>query len=93
MTQFLRTIHLCLYQHNILLGQNTIHVPLDYATIQLALNSVNNSDTLLVAPGNDNENLQWPEQVNFHFISSDGSSETIIAGGGSGRVINIEKSS
>jgi len=39
----------------------TIYVPLDFATIQEALNQAVAHTKILVMPGVYNENLEWPE--------------------------------
>ena len=40
-------------------AQTTIHVPADVATIQGAIQSASNGDTILVAPGTYRENIDF----------------------------------
>ena len=64
-----------------------IDIPNDYSTIQSGLNAANTNDTVLVQPGTYYENIFWPETNGIKLISAGDSSNTIIDGGGVGRVI------
>ncbi|MFC1785892.1 right-handed parallel beta-helix repeat-containing protein [Candidatus Neomarinimicrobiota bacterium] len=67
----------------------TINVPDEYNTIQEALNNAASGDTVLVQTGTYYENIYWPETNSIKLISVDGSSNTIIDGGGNSCVIYI----
>ncbi len=63
----------------------TIHVPMDFPTIQKAINAAKNGDTVLVAPGTYMENIV----VTYKSItvkSSHGPHRTVIDGGQKGSV-------
>jgi len=69
-------------------AQNTIHVPGDQPSIQQAIFAANNGDTIVVAPGN------YFEQINFFgkavtLASSDGPSATVLNGFSSFTVVNL----
>ena len=64
-----------------------LNVPTDYSTIQAALTAANATDTVLVQPGTYTENIIWPETNGIKLISAGDSSNTIIDGGGTSRVI------
>ena len=54
----------------ILLGlpySNTLHVPEEYGTIQIALNSANENDTVLVEPGTYHENIFGMKLIQLNF--------------------------
>lgn len=69
-------------------AQQTIRVPSDFNSIQLALDSVEEGATILVAPSTYFENLVWPENVDgIKLIGEMGAENTIIDGGGEDRVI------
>jgi hypothetical protein len=69
-------------------AQNVIHVSADQATIQAAVNAATNGDTVLVAPGTYTENINFGGKA-ITVTSSDGSSVTIIDGGGNGSVVTF----
>lgn len=64
-------------------------VPLTYSTIQAALNSCMIGDTVLVSPGVYLENIIWPNIMDIKLYSSGDSSNTIIDGNHSGRVLDF----
>jgi parallel beta-helix repeat protein len=69
-------------------AQNTIHIPGDQPSIQQAIFAANNGDTIVVAPGN------YFEQINFFgkavtLASSDGPSATVLNGFNSFTVVNL----
>ncbi len=64
-----------------LIGQTTILVPEDFATISEALNNAEEGTTVLVAPGTYLENITWPNDVlEIKLMSSGGRERTIIDG-------------
>jgi len=69
--------------------QSTINVPEDYASIQEALNEAKEGDSILVAPGTYFENIIWPGN-NINLKSIAGPDQTIIDGGQTAKVINIQ---
>lgn len=75
----------------LLFSQETIIVPDDYSTIQMALDSASARDIILVAPGIYHENIRWPRRRNLTLKSMEGSGQTIIDGANNGRVIEIEE--
>ena len=58
-----------------------LHVPVDYSTIQQALDACNPGDTVIVSPGTYPENIVWPSTENIHLVSESGALSTIINGG------------
>lgn len=58
-------------------------------SIQIALNSCANNDTVLVGPGTYYENIIWPNTQGIDLISEFGLETTIIDGDSSGSVIEI----
>ena len=71
------------------LFSNTILVPEDYLTIQLAINNASNADTILVSPGLYVENIIIND-VSISLLSSNGPNGTIIDGNYNGSTINID---
>ncbi len=81
-----------------LIEPSVIKVPIDYTTIQAAINAANNGDIIQVAQGVYAENIKvtsskqisieggWSKDFTFH---SNDSSLTIIDGGRKGRVLDI----
>jgi serine protease len=70
---------------------NTLHVPADYPTIQLAIDAATHGDTVLVAPG------VYVELINFNgknitVASESGPDVTIIDGSSSGSVVSFKTS-
>jgi parallel beta-helix repeat protein len=64
-------------------AQKTIHVPGDAPTIQQAINAAQNGDTVLVAPGTYDENIDFEGksiEVTSESSSGAGAANTIIAG-------------
>ncbi len=61
-------------------AQRTIHVPADVSTIQVAIQSASNGDTILVAPGTYRENIDFLGKA---IIVEGASADTTILQGGS----------
>jgi Right handed beta helix region len=72
-------------------GQSTIYVPGNYPTIQSAINSANNGDTILVAPGTYVENINFNGKA-ITVTSSGGAAATIIDGNHNGTVVTFNHS-
>ncbi len=71
-------------------AQNVIHVPADQPSIQNAIFFANNGDTIVVAPGN------YPESINYFgkvitVVSSDGPAVTTIDGLNSFTVVRFQQ--
>ncbi|MBK7383073.1 MAG: T9SS type A sorting domain-containing protein [Flavobacteriales bacterium] len=71
------------------LHANTINVPEDQPTIQLALNVAAMGDTILVQPGIYFENLVWPNTQDLKLLAVGDTSNTVVDGGALGRVLSI----
>lgn len=69
-------------------AQTTINVPANQPTIQAAINAASNGDTVLVAPGTYNENINFNGKA-ITVTSSAGAAQTIIDGGGIGPVVTF----
>lgn len=67
----------------------TLNVPGTFPTIQAGLNAAASGDIVLVAPGTYFENLIWPVTNNVKLRGASGSANTIIDGGGTGRVVDM----
>ena len=68
-----------LLAHGSTQAQTTIHVPTDQPTIQAAINAANGGDTVLVAPGTYNENIDFYGKA-ITVTSSGGPAVTTING-------------
>ena len=77
-------------------GQNTLLVPLQYSTIQNAINASSNNDTVLVSPDTYYENINFNGKniflTSYYHTTLDTSfiSSTIIDGQNSGNVVRVE---
>jgi len=82
---------LCFYIISYVLNafSNTLNVPQQFSTIQAALNSAQNGDTVLVQPGVYKENLVWPNINGIKLFSAGDTSNTVIDGQSFGSVIRI----
>src|SRR5258707_15677186 len=72
-------------------GQTIIQVPLNFPTIQSAMNAANNGDTVLVGPGTYVENINFNGKA-ITVTSFDGPSTTIIDGNHNGTVVTFNQS-
>lgn len=74
----------------------TVQVPKDQPTIQAGIDAVREGGTVLVAPGTYSEHIIISKTItlasNFHTTGDEGFiSETIIDGGGDGRIITVNR--
>ena len=69
-------------------AQTIIHVPADSPSIQDALFSANDGDTVLVSPGRYFGGIFFPDR-NITLQSTDGPAVTIIDGGSGGPAVNF----
>ena len=56
----------------------TYIVPIQYSTIQAALNACNNYDTVLVDPGVYTDTIVWPNKKGLKLLSTGNENNTII---------------
>jgi hypothetical protein len=70
-------------------GAAIIRVPGDAARIDQALLWAAPYDTILVAPGAYDENIEWPAKDGIKLLSEAGPESTAIDGGGVASVIGI----
>jgi hypothetical protein len=68
-----------------------IHVPADQPTIQAGINAASNGDTVLVAPGTYQENIDFLGKA-IKVTSTNGSAVTIIKNNGGGSVVTFHSS-
>jgi hypothetical protein len=68
---------------------DTLDVPLQFSSIQIALDSSDSNDVIFVQPGIYYENLIWPSISGIHLLSAGDTSNTFIDGGNFGRVITM----
>ena len=69
-------------------AQRTIHVPADAGTIQSAIDSSSNGDTVLVSPGTYRENLDFHGR-NITVTSAAGAATSILDGGGTAPTVTF----
>lgn len=60
----------------------TLRIPLDYPTIQAAIDAATDGDTVMVSPGTYVGNLVWPQTDNITLVSVNGHEVTVIDGSG-----------
>lgn len=68
---------------------DTLDVPVQFSSIQLALDNVDTNDVIMVQPGTYYENLFWPVINGINLISTGDTSNTFIDGGNYGRIITL----
>jgi hypothetical protein len=66
-----------------------IHVPGDVAHIDTALSLADPGDTVLVAPGTYETNLEWPDKPGIRLVSEFGPGMTVLDGRGKAQVIGF----
>ncbi len=66
------------------------NVPIQYSTIQTALDACTTGDTVLVQPGNYFENIYWPDVAGIKLFSAGDSGNTVIDGGNLDAVIYFD---
>ena len=71
-----------------LLAQNTIHVPADQVTVQAAIDAAANGDTVLIAPGQYNESIDFKGK-SITVTGTSGQGGTSIAGPGGGPTVSF----
>jgi serine protease len=68
---------------------NTIHVPADQPTIQMAINAATNGDMILVSPGTYFEHIDYDGKA-ITIQSTNGAAQTTIDGSNSGTVVTFQ---
>jgi len=66
-----------------------VRVPKDQPTIRAALVAATPGTTIVVAPGTYQENLVWPKVDGIRLVSASGPEQTVLDGGGRGRVVKF----
>ena len=70
-------------------AQTTIHIPADQPTIQAGINAAHDGDTVLIAPGTYNENIDFNGKA-ITVISSDGPAKTTINGNAQSATVSFQ---
>ena len=91
LTSPVAVIVICFLTISFAYAATVIHVPADQPTIQAAINAASNGDSVLVAPGTYQENIDFLGKV-IKVASTNGSSVTTIKGNGSGSVVTFHTS-
>ena len=76
------------FQAVLLHAQNTISVPADFSTVQAAIDSAADGDTILVAAGTYQENITFLGKA-IHVTSEDGPATTFLDGNQTGSVVRF----
>ena len=85
---FIATLFVVIVEHASLYA-SVKNVPANYVSIQSALNACSTGDTVLVQPGIYYEHIVWPNLQGITLLAAGDSSNCIIDGSNTGRVINI----
>jgi len=75
-----------------LVNSAILKVPSTYPTIQSALDSCAQGDTVLVSPGTYRESIRWPRTQGLKLIGEKGRDSTVVVNTGNDRVITIQYS-
>jgi len=70
-------------------AQDTLRVPSEVSSIQVALDRAKEGTTIMVGPGTYFENLLWPEIDGIKLIGEEGKENTFIDGQNNDRTINM----